>query len=394
MTSLMAKSLRNGTIQSLCNEFDTKFYNHLEAKGGEKYALLGSLAYRQVTGALTVVWNDKLQTYWVFMKEISSDGDVSTVDVIYPAAPILMWLSPETLRRTMMPLLAYANNETDAYGSPVYYNLTWSPHHLGHWPICDLAPEKQEQMPVEETGNLFIMLAYVAKAQQDVTYLSPYWDVMDTWGDFLVSSLPDPGNQLCTDDFEGPSPHNVNLAAKGIVGMGAYAQLLEMNGTDAAKAKASFYRETARNYSEIWMERADAGDHYKLQYDLDNTTFSLKYNLIWDQILGLGVYPEEVFLMESKYYQTKMNEYGVPLDTRAKFTKTDWEMWVAAVGSDEQFQSITDAVFKFADETPTRVPFSDWYQTDTSEAVNGKDGFRARPVIGGIFAKMLTAEEA
>lgn len=51
----------------------------------------------------------------------------------------------------MLPLLAYANNETS-----IAYNLSWTPHHLGHWPVCDIKPWQQEQMPMEETGNLLV----------------------------------------------------------------------------------------------------------------------------------------------------------------------------------------------------------------------------------------------
>ena len=106
---------------------------------GTEYAQLISLAHRQSTGALKVVWNDQRNDIWVFIKEISSDGDVSTVDVIYPFAPMPLALqSPEILRKLMLPVLAYANNETD-----VKYNREYAPHHLGQWPVCDLPPSKQ-----------------------------------------------------------------------------------------------------------------------------------------------------------------------------------------------------------------------------------------------------------
>merc|ERR1712233_73865 len=146
-----------------------------------------------------------------------------------------------------MPLLSYANNETS-----MKYNLAWAPHHLGTWPICDLSPKHQEQMPMEETANMLIQLAAIAKRQSgNVAYLTPYWPLLQIWGKYLRDSLPDPGNQLCTDDFEGPSPHNVNLAAKGIIGLGAYSILLKFKGDTKASADNL---KAAQGFAQDWMK--------------------------------------------------------------------------------------------------------------------------------------------
>jgi hypothetical protein len=349
------------------------------------YSAIAKLAWRQTTGGTQYVWNDVLQVEWAFLKEISSDGDVSTVDVLYPGSPLLVYGFTDLLRRLLVPILAYANNETKAYGEYIPYNLAWAPHHLGHWPVCDLVPGHQEQMPVEETANMLIMLAAAEKRfgmnASQLAYLKPYWPLLRSWGDYLISNLPDPGNQLCTDDFEGPSPHNVNLAAKGIVGLGALAILLEAdNQTEAA----THYLTQAKDFVTFWMKNASDGDHYRLQYNLPNS-WSLKYNLMYQRFLGLELFPDSVFQSECDYYLEKMNAYGVPLDDRADFTKTDWLMWVASFCNDDQFKRITDGVYRFANESPDRVPFSDWYYTSTGRV----KGFRARPVIGGIFASML-----
>jgi hypothetical protein len=97
----------------------------LEQAGGQKYATIAALAYRQCAGGTKLVWNTKEKKLWYFMKEISSDGDLSTVDVIYPASPFFLHFNPELLRLLLVPLLEYANNETS-----VLYNFPWAPHHL------------------------------------------------------------------------------------------------------------------------------------------------------------------------------------------------------------------------------------------------------------------------
>ncbi|CAE7657462.1 gtaA, partial [Symbiodinium necroappetens] len=188
--------------RSRAQDSDQKLMAELRSRGGEKYVQLGSLVYRQVTGATSTAWNHKAGEEWPFMKEISSDGDVSTVDVIFPAFPFFLHLAPEFFRKLMLPLLVYSVNGTAPYGMDIKYNLSWAPHHLGTWPVCALRGDQQEQMPVEESGNMLIMIAAVSKKLGNLEWLSSYWSLLKTWADFLVASLPDPGNQLCTDDFE------------------------------------------------------------------------------------------------------------------------------------------------------------------------------------------------
>eukprot|EP01059_Diplonema_ambulator_P010788 TRINITY_DN2081_c0_g4_i1.p1 TRINITY_DN2081_c0_g4~~TRINITY_DN2081_c0_g4_i1.p1 ORF type:complete len:687 (+),score=230.93 TRINITY_DN2081_c0_g4_i1:54-2114(+) len=373
-------------INKRCDAFDAKLTSDLTAAGSSNYAEMGSLIYRQVTGSMITVWNNITSEPWVFMKEISSDGDVSTVDVIYPAAPMIFYYSPEMFRKLLLPIMVYANNGTAAYGDNVPYNLAWAPHHLGHWPICDLAPNQQEQMPVEETGNLLILINYIAQAQKNVSWLEPYWNVIDIWGKYLPTALPDPGNQLCTDDFEGPSPHNVNLAIKGIVGMGAYSQLLAAKGDNAGSQQMM---QLAKQYAQVWVTNGTDSDttggvHTKLQYNL-TSTWSQKYNILWDQVFNFGLVPSDLLAKEFAYYLTKMNTYGVPLDDRATFTKLDWSMWIAAMAPQQQFITMSDTIYKWTNACADRVPFSDWTET-TSAHVHG---FRARPVMGGFWAKMI-----
>lgn len=365
--------------------FDRELVQKLSARGGDKFASLLSLAYRQVVGGTQAVWNPLANKSWVFMKEISSDGDVSTVDVLYPSLPMFQYLYPEYFRKMMEPLLAYGNNETKAYGMDMPYNLPWAPHHLGHWPICDLAPNRQEQMPVEESGNMLIMLAALNQAQGRLDYLDKYWPMLDSWADYIVKSLPDPANQLCTDDFEGPSPHNTNLAVKGIVALDAYSTLVATRG-DAKKAR--LYRSKVVEFVSNWTTTAADSNHYRMQFNLPSS-WSLKYNLLYQRALKLSSFPEYVFEKENAYYQTKMQKCGVPLDGRHPYTKSDWSLWTAALGNQEQMEAIIEGVYNFAHTTSSRAPLSDWYDVDSCEM----KGFRARPVQGGLFAPMIVPEK-
>ena len=381
---LMFTHTKADEIIKYSKDFDTSIMVALNKVGGANYCTLASLVWRQAVGGTIYVWNHVTNEEWRFMKEISSDGDVSTVDVLYPASPLFMLVDPDGFFKLLKPILEYAVNNTAKYGLDVPYNLLWAPHHLGHWPICDLPPYKQEQMPMEETGNMLIMLAVIVQRNSSLLpKLSPYWDLLKMWTNYLVSTLPDPGNQLCTDDFEGPSPHNVNLAAKGILGLASYAYLLEMDGY---QTEADEYFRLCKFFVAYWVAESDSGTHSRLQFNISNS-WSMKYNLFYQKVLQLNIFPNSVFLKEESFYQKKMNKYGVPLDDRATFTKADWMMWVAAMGNETQFKLLVDALFTFANVTPDRTPFTDWYDTISARRV----GFTARPVMGGLYAKLLVS---
>ena len=367
-------------VMAKCNQFDRELMVDLTRIGGKEYAQLAALAYRQSMAAHKLAV-DADGTLLFFSKENFSNGSIDTVDVFYPSAPLFLLLNPELLRASVEPILQYASMSR--------WPWPYAPHDLGTYPLANGQTygggeqSERNQMPVEESGNMLLLVAGIAKAQGNADLAGKYWPMLTKWAEYLRDKGLDPENQLCTDDFAGHLARNANLSLKAIEGLGGYAMLAEMTGH---KAEAQRYRTIALDYARQWMKLGEDGDHYVLAFG-NPGTWSQKYNLVWDRILGLNLFPPEVARKEIAFYKTKQNVYGLPLDNRAEYTKLDWLVWTATLADNSgDFQALIAPAYKWMNETPTRVPLTDWYMT-----VDGKQrGFQARSVVGGVFIKMLT----
>jgi RNA polymerase sigma factor (sigma-70 family) len=318
-----------------------------------------------------------------FPKENFSNGCISTIDVIYPSSPLLLLMNPELNKAQLTPVLEYARSER--------WPHPFAPHDLGTYPRANGqvygGGEKTEenQMPVEECGNVLLLVAAIAKAEGNADYAAEYWDLLSQWADYLRKKGLDPENQLCTDDFAGHLAHNTNLSLKAILALGAYAKLCETLGK---QEDAKQYRQTAEEFAARWMQMADDGDHYRLAFDKPGT-WSQKYNLVWNRILELNLFPDDVARKEVAFYRTKQNHYGLPLDNRKDYTKLDWTIWTASLAEDQaDFEAMVAPVYDFAHQSPSRVPLTDWYWTTDAKQVN----MQARSVVGGVYIKMLFDE--
>ncbi len=356
-----------------CAQFDDQLLADATKVGGAKYAQMCALAYRQCAAACGLAADANKKPLY-FTKENTSNGDIATVDVFFPMDPQWILLSPALAKATLVPILNYAASS--------HWKFPNAPHDLGLYPIARGRDDGGEGMPVEESGNMLILCDAVAHDDGNAKFVSPWWPKLTQWATYLEQYGLDPENQLCTDDFMGHLAHNSNLSIKAILGLACYGDLCRMRG-DTANAEK--YQKLAKADAQHWIQAADDGNHSRLAFDKPNT-WSQKYNLVWDRILGLNIFPPSVAEKEIAYYKIVMQPYGVPLDSRTKLTKTDWSFWSATMAENQaDFDTLTSPIYDYLNATTARSPFVDSYVTTDIHS----DGFHARPVIGGIFIKML-----
>ena len=367
-------------LVSRCEAFDREFLQDLTRIGGKQYADLGALSYRQTFAASKIAAAPNGNPLF-FEKENTSDGSISTPDVLFPQCPVLLLFNPELLGASLAPIFEYVTSGQ--------WKFPFAPAQLGTYPLANGQTygggEKstEGQQPVEESGDLLIMTTAVAQMEQNPELAVKYWPVVTGWAQYLKENGLDPTKQLCTDDFEGPRAHNANLSLKAIEALGAYSLLCKMKGDET---QAAAYRKTAEEYARQWLKMAQDGDHYRMAFDAPGT-WSQKYNLVWDKLLGLNLFPKEVAREEVAFYKTKLLSFGFPLDSGHLYTKLDWEVWSASLAeSPGDFQTLMSPVYNFVSNTPSRVPLTDWYWATDGKWVH----FQARPVVGAVFIKVLT----
>lgn len=386
--------------------------------GSEDYKDIVALSARQVMGATS--FSGTSENPLIFLKEISSNGDFQTVDVIFPAFPFFLYTNPRWLAYLLEPLL-----EHQLSGQ---YPNKYSMHDIGTFPIGKgYADGKDEYMPLEECGNMLIMgLALVnslggtadplgplgalgdsvdvgsggvfplssridgvdsawggTKDKKQVrSWLKKSYKLWKQWTGYLVEEALIPANQLSTDDFAGWLANQTNLALKGIIGIRAMSGLSEALGE---KKDAEYYREISDDYIEKWQDYGFSkdGTHAKISYTWYGSWTTI-YNLFADSLLcfhlpdstGAGIgssqpetqkpighgrkgksrtsfIDEKVYKMQSDWYHIVMQKYGLPLDSRHLYTKSDWQFFAAAVASKKVRAEIVQSIALWVNETVT-----------------------------------------
>ncbi|KAJ7162343.1 hypothetical protein C8R46DRAFT_903856, partial [Mycena filopes] len=361
------------TALATANAFDAKVRSDAGAISPQ-YADIAALDVRQAFGATELTISKASDGTWnttdvqMFIKEISSDGNINTVDIIYPAWPIFMYTNPALGKFLLEGLLAY-----QATGQ---YPNAWAVHDLGaEYPAAighNLGLD--EAMPIEESGNMLIMALDYLQRTGDTSMVSRYSGLFDQWATYLVDNTLIPANQKATTDFSGPLANQTNLAVKGIIGINAMSKIWATLGNTA---KANSYKDTAASYMTSWQKMGTSSDgtHLILQYGVQANDV-LAYNLAADTLLGTGIVPASV--MQLRWIS---DTYGFPIDNRFTWASAMWSLWTSATTTLAVRDSFISKLHDWLSSGLTSIPFGDRFAIDTGVSSSNQ----ARPVVGGIF---------
>ncbi|KAI0736168.1 hypothetical protein C8Q72DRAFT_241274 [Fomitopsis betulina] len=373
--------------QHRSDDLDFQIFQDASAITGN-YSDIVALSLRQTLGAIELTYTPgNTSEVMAFVKEISSSQSISTTDVIYPAWPAFLYTNPAIGKALLLPLFEY-----QATGQ---YPNQWAAHDLGSaYPVAPGYPNGTDTlMPIEESGNMLIMTLSYTQKTEDLSLVTTYYNLLDQWAQYLVSNTLEPANQLASDAFAGSLANQTNLALKGIIGIKAMAEIAKLVGNSSA---GSTYDSIASSYIDQWQTLGTTpdGKHLTLQYG-NSSSWGIAYNLYADQLLGTNLVPSSVYDMQTQWYTSVLNSYGVPLDTRNTYTLSNWQAYAAALMTTTTAQTqIINYLHKYLASGLNSYPISDWYDTATGKATCiGKSckPFRARPSVGGHFALLIAS---
>ena len=257
---------------------------------------------------------------WAFLKEISSDGNMQTIDVTYPAMPVFLYADPAYLGLMLAPILDYVENHALPEGRSRRTTSARSyPNADGH-----LDGTGEEDMPVEESANMLIMAGRLPRPDPRGAARR----VRDRALHDLQAVGGLPGRQRPRPRPAEPDRrlHRLHRPQRQPGAEGHHRHRRDEPDRrswpgNSPTRQAIWPRRRTTSHSGRPRPRTSSGKHLKLAYDQDGT-WSLKYN----GYAGRGARDSAWCrrrspATEADWYLTRAATDGIPLDIRHGYTK-------------------------------------------------------------------------
>ncbi|KAK4551522.1 hypothetical protein LTR86_011129 [Recurvomyces mirabilis] len=379
------------TALNASKKFDAVIRGKAEAVSsqfGSEYADLVEASVRQAFASfeLTVPLNNLVAMPQALLKEISSDGNIQTIDLFFQSWPIFHALGPNYIRMFFQPILAYL--QAGRWPHPwVIHDLGYSyPNATGH------ESGNAEQMPLFETSSMFILLHAYEKLTNDTAWLRQYDDLLEGYASWLSTNSLYPASQLTSVDAIVKTPNQTALAIQSAIGLKAAGILL--NNATYTYVATSIAETIYEGGLGLNGETPSSSTHFTYNYG-NSTTWNVLFAAYSDVALDLGTFPASAWDMQSKWYMAQMQDYGLAFAGPASnldydgapltWGLLDWNFVAAAASSIEVRSAIVNSSHAFLSSGRHTEPFGTKYQIIGPDA--GKwIGNKARSTVGSIFA--------
>jgi hypothetical protein len=344
---------------------------------------------RQAYGTTEVVYDhDSPNEPMAFLKEISSNGDCNSLDVISPTMPIYLFLSPSWIKYHLQPYVNYIESGR--------WTNNFIPHDNGVYPVAH--GPGSENMPLQNTATWMSMLWAYNKATNgaDVAWIQSQKKFLAPMAAHLLTLANATTLQLATVDWANSHKNQSSLAIQGAQALKIYGTLF--NEPSYVSAGASLSEQLYVGGLGMNKDRT----HFTYLYGHDDSWNVQGPGMFMDRALGLNTMPNTAWDLEEEWYARKATPLGLPYiggfattgdecnPHGGNLVITEWTMWaVAGMRNSTLRRQLIDGTYAFFSNQKNDVPWPTRYCSAGASA-GVWQLCRARSTVGSLFAPLIS----
>lgn len=336
MEEILVNACNNyNRVMDKCLDFNGQFMENMYQVGGKEYAELCALAYRQALAPFQLA--ESPEGKWMYFTKM-----VGSVDTYFYTSPLFLYYNPDVVKAMLEPFFDYS--ESGKWVKP------YPAHDMGGYPFVN-GQTYEEDMPVEEAGNILILVAAITRLQGHTGYATGHWEALSRWADFLMESK--------------------DQSVKAILGIASYGYLAEMEGKPGV----------ALNYSKEARKRAAGWRTTSVYHPKEH------YEQVWDQLLELDLFP--VSNAEKKKRLQESENWMAGTQEEINYSHLNMYMGIAAGENDRiLFNKRILPVHRILSKTSFRFPMLNRLPIKKGKEEYWEE-YEEKYVAGGFFMKML-----